>query len=717
MVVIDMKKIFILLLLAFGAVACIPEETIFSTEANRSGKKPEDTPDTPDQPEDEPIDYKGIDPRLFEVIDFNAAGLEAAKAQIELKDMLGAAQALIEYYRTRSIVNPVVNLNDKYISDVGKNIADQALEHRFYTLSFKETDTPALYYDMDGSDGKIAWETAPAGVSDKGEFIKQIHRLLWMPYQAKAYHATGDERYVQSIIDVYDDYLARYPVPKGKGSGTPWTGLQISNRLLGYLEILPYIVNSEHFTPQWCAKMAVFTHDAIECLRQTWYQPSTSNIYFSQVQSLIESAIFFPEFAQARTWFNDGVSLVTSQLLEQFYQDGVQNELDVSYHIGVVANFQEIQNFAVANNRTEGFPQDYTGPLKGACRFIMDAMYPDYTFENFNDTRSARTSKNVTARNLRNYTTMFPDDKELLWGATDGADGTAPTTLIQTYPVSGYYMMRSGWGPKEMMLIHKNNNDPANAWHCQSDNGTVALWKNGRRFLPDAGVYTYTTGATRNAFAATANHNTLTRNLADIPTGNRKGRLLLQKSDGDNLLLVTENPSYNDLTHRRAIFMVNKSFFVIVDEGYGKAAAPVNIQWYLCADTKGSLGEDAALIDDLSPAKAAGAHTVFPDGNNMAFRTFSETDGGLAATSGSSWVSDDIDDRYARKFYRLTVDKAADKAARFITVIYPVSDTVPDITAQFTDNAAGAEGTFHEKGTAVKVSIDGTEYPLSYTLQ
>ncbi len=183
-----MRKIIIPFLIICGglAAACIPAETVFSTEANRPGKKPEETPDTPEVPVNPDIDYKGIDPRLFEVINMDFPGLEAMKAQYEEKDMYGAAAALKEYYRTRTgVVNPAVNLDDKTISASGKSIADQALEHRFYTISNTEgtgSDGFTLYYDADGADGKISWEKAPDGVLDKEEYLKQIHRFMWMPY-------------------------------------------------------------------------------------------------------------------------------------------------------------------------------------------------------------------------------------------------------------------------------------------------------------------------------------------------------------------------------------------------------------------------------------------------------------------------------------------------------------------------------------------------------
>ena len=60
-----------------------------------------------------------------------------------------------------------------------------------------------------------------------------------------------------------------------------------------------------------------------------------------------------------------------------------------------------------------------------------------------------------------------------------------------------------------------------------------------------------------------------------------------------------------------------------------------------------------------------------------------------------------------------------DGAARFITVIYPFSNSFSDntIDAIFTDNTEeGSAGTFHAEGAAVKVTVNGKEYELSYTL-
>ena len=75
--------------------------------------------------------------------------------------------------------------------------------------------------------------------------------------------------------------------------------------------------------------------------------------------------------------------------------------------------------------------------------------------------------------------------------ATEGKQGKTPEELIQLYKDGGYYMLRSKWASDAMMMVVKNNNNPKNYVHCQPDNGTFSLYRDGRNFLPDAGFFTY----------------------------------------------------------------------------------------------------------------------------------------------------------------------------------------------------------------------------------
>ena len=267
--------------------------------------------------------------------------------------------------------------------------------------------------------------------------------------------------------------------------------------------------------------------------------------------------------------------------------------------------------------------------------------------------------------------------------------------------------------------IHKNCYDPNRTGlngHNHPDNGHIMLYVNGRKFLPDAGVMSYS-GSDYSTYRSTEMHNTITKARGNITS--RKGKLLKTESTTGYELIVTENEAYADLTHRRAIFFVGGKFFVIVDEAYGTAADKVNLNFKLWggkgndADGYPVSGKDYTVIDE-----GAGAHSNFDDSNNIIMKSFSETESTFEKNTG--YYSNEIGQMTQRWWYRMDVDKAADKAARFVTVVYPfgkVEDYANQtITASFIDNAPEEAGTFHADGAAVRVIVNGVTHNLSYKL-
>lgn len=709
-----MKKILLFLLSILCLAACAVEDYEDAVLGN------------PDLPLIiEPGKTDGVEQDIFALLNLDYPGLEEVKAYCEAEDYGNAAARLLQYYRERPVYNPNVNLLQTTASETEISYADQASkegEYRFKVYEYVESEGQC--WSFKGDDGKIDWSFIPESMAGEVEFKYQLHRHQWMIPQAKAYRATGDDKYIKAWIDVYFDWLATFPCPEGRvenqNTNPQWYGLQTSVRAIDQLDILTYYVHSELFTTDILTKFLVAYYQHIESIIANWWHDSASNIRLSQEQAVALAGMMMPEFKKSAEWFSTGKEAITSQLTNQFNSDGVHNEFDPSYHLGAVADFYNIYKVAQANGKLNEFPSDYTECLRNAAKFIMDVTYPDYSMDNINDTRSARMTKSVLTRNLRQYSEMFPDDEELKWFAYEGKYGTRPQSTLITYPTSGYYIMRNGWLSSSTMLIHKNCYDPDRTGlngHNHPDNGHVVLYINGRKFLPDAGVMSYS-GSDFSIYRSTEMHNTITKARANITS--RKGKLLKTESSTGYELIVTENEAYADLTHRRAIFFVGGKFFVIVDEAYGTAAEVVNLNFKLWggkgkdADGYPESGKNYTVIDE------AGAHSNFDDGNNIIIKSVSETSDGYVFNNGTGYYSNEIGQKTQRYWYRIDVNKAADKAARFITVICPFGKTEDyanqTITAEFIDNAPEAAGTFHADGASVRVSVNGTNYSLSYKL-
>ena len=134
-------------------------------------------------------------------------------------------------------------------------------------------------------------------------------------------------------------------------------------------------------------------------------------------------------------------------------------------------------------------------------------------------------------------------------------------------------------------------------------------------------------------------------------------------------------------------------------------------------------GTDATAIDEYEGMNCGGAHSLFNDGNNLLLRTFSETSDDFALDKDDDRYFSVAENKQTRRYwYEVSVTKKADKAARFVTVILPFGNVADfagqNISASFIDNPNPEDaGTFHgNDGAAVKVTINGNDYSLSYNL-
>lgn len=100
------------------------------------------------------------------------------------------------------------------------------------------------------------------------------------------------------------------------------------------------------------------------------------------------------------------------------------------------------------------------------------------------------------------------------------------------------------------------------------------------------------------------------------------------------------------------------------------------------------------------------AHTAFADGNNLLVRTFANK--AVTTTARTGYVSLVLDVTTERPSYQVDLAKSAgDKAARFITVLYPASDASAEtVSAEFIDEE------FSE--TAARISGDGRRSDLPH---
>lgn len=651
---------------------------------------------------------EGIDASVFEVLVLEYSGLTKVKRAYDMGDYYMALEELMNYYRSRTHgLNPNVDLQTAAPTDNDRRWADYALRengYRFYVNNYYDAaagdKVPYSYMNDEGTG--IDWTKCPTGDQEQRY---QLHRHQWMVPQAKTYYDSGDEKYVQNWMEVYADWIRQNPKPEQGTDVTnhsSWRPLDVAARLIDQCALLEYYQNSESVTVEWlCEVLKRLDEHANHILNN---YSTTSNHLITQAQAVTFAGMLFPELKNAATWKQSGTGVLSREVTAQYFPDGWLMDGDLHYHISGIEDFRISLEVAQRNGEQSRFPESYVSSMRKMTDVVMNMIYPDYTVPNMADTRRETWTQRVLQRNLNNYYTLFPDNQEMLWMATGGTSGTMPETRVKTFPDAGYYVMRTGWTKDDMMMVLQNTPDgPSEQWHRQSDNNTFELWVRGRNFFPDSGCFSYggtsESNAQRRKYAASSAHNTLTLDGKNVASD---GRMRKQESRSTSTftyeVLVLENPSYENLTHRRVVFLVDNKFYVLLDEAIGTAEGTVNLNFNV---TEGS--ESQVVLD----AAKGGFHTAFADGNNLFVTTYAPKKGIFERMDG--FVSYNINKSSERQAYRLNVDKTAEESLYFVTLMVPAEDAA---AVEASVNSLDVTST----GGTVRLEVGGRSYKLSYTL-
>jgi heparan-sulfate lyase len=612
---------------------------------------------------------------VFELLDLKRPGLEKVQSLIENEKYEAASSALLDYFRNRSGVNnPEVDLNKVRISAEEQKWADDGLKHIFFVHKGYQ---PSYFYGED-----IDWEYWP--VQDN-ELRWQLHRHKWWTPMGKAYKVSGDEKYASEWVKQYIDWIKKNPLltPTKAEQGAmdremlkklenvryAWRPLEVSNRLQDQTAQFMYFVGSKNFTPEFLTEFLVNYHRHAERVMGN-YSKQGNHLLF-EAQRMIYAGAFFPEFKRAESWRKSGIGILNDEIKVQVYEDGFQYELDPHYHLASINIFIKGIEIADVNGYKEEFPVSYLETVEKMIMAVINYSFPNYQNPCFSDAKLDK--KPEMLKNYKRWAKVFPKNNQILYMATEGKKGELPAYLSKRYENSGFFIFRNGWKEDATVMVLKAG--PPAFWHNQPDNGTFELYVNGRNFFPDAGSYVYAGSAEvnkeRDWFRQTMVHKTLTLNNANIEQTDSK--CLLWETGSNTEKLVVENQSYADLKHRRTVFFVDKSFFVIVDEAAGNATGDVAVHYQL-SEGKVTVDTEKLMVN-----------TLYTDNNNMLVQGFGAKETRLAEEEG--WVSYAYRQKNERPAFSFRTQKNSQEPVRFITVIYPVSKKSPCISAKFSSKS------------------------------
>jgi len=516
---------------------------------------------------------------IWSRLDLSRPGLETVSACCNDGDYSAAAAALLDYYRRRSgIATPEISDPSKVIITAEQQkMADDALVHKFFVMDGYEV------YNY-GED--INWRYWP--IQDN-ELRWQLHRHKWFSALGRAWRVTGDEKYAREWAYEYLDWIAKNPLVEldpdefemtsGNTSLSEaqenmrfaWRPLEVSHRVQDQVFQFQLFIDSESFTPEFLVAFLENYYRQADYLRRH-YSAKGNHLLF-EAQRIFYAGAFFPEFKDAALWRKDGIDILNREMMAQVYPDGVQWELDPHYHLACINIFCKALDMAALCGMRDDFPRAFCDRLEKMMEFYGNICYPDYQTPCFSDARL--TDIDEVKEDWRRWSRLFPQNDYIRWMASGGREGREPEYQSVGYLNGGFFVFRSSRGMDAVQMVVKAG--PKGEWHCQPDNGTFELWCRGRQLFPDSGSYVYAGDKEvmrwRKLFRSTAFHNTVTLDGKDLET--TESRTVLWQPEGRVQKLVTENPSYQGLTHRRTIEFIGGRRFVIKDELFGDAVGKV----------------------------------------------------------------------------------------------------------------------------------------------
>lgn len=572
-----------------------------------------------------------------------------------------AAEALMQYFRDRTTVKHPIDRRSKEkflgrcASENDFTHANDALRHIF----IGQTAYPPHFCGED-----INWNTRP--VSDM-EWVWQLNRMYFWNSMGKVYWHSGEEKYAAAWCEQVVDWIRKNP--NDPEHGYAWRSIEAGIRGYSWTGLFQRFLDSPYFTPEVLVAFLNSCYDHAEYL-MTQYR-SGSNWGLMEAEGLAFIAITFPEFRDAEKWRKEAFRRLNNEIRIQVYPDGQQRELAMGYHLGCISWFLRTYELAQLNNVDDAFPESYLERIEKMCEVPMKLCLPDGTNVPFGDAWAGKPGQH--AERFLEWSKLF-DREDFLYLATEGKEGTAPAATAYALKKSGLYSMRSGWDAKAICLVLKCG--PDGGGHCQPDNGTFDLYAGGRNLMPDAGSYIYSGDPEGRAwFRQTKVHQTLTLNGENI----KYAPALLHWEPGEDLdVLVVENAGYDELTHRRSVFFINKRYFIIVDEAIGPAEGDIALHF--------QLAPGAADFDYENLAVS----TAYPDGWNVLVRTNPQEGLELAREEGQ--VSFEYTQKEPRPAFAYHVEKVPGSAGlRFVTLVTPYETEKPTVSIRlFGDPRPGA---------------------------
>ncbi|NLP83018.1 hypothetical protein HF576_04100 [Microbacterium sp. CFH 90308] len=491
---------------------------------------------------------------LGQLLDLTRPELAGVAAELTAGDDAGAADALKEYYATRTGVDfpaPGGSGGDATADELVAGVFRFGDETRnFYNATEQKID-------VDWGDAWGGTDAAPGGAQT------WMTDFVFMPTLVSAYleESDPDKRaaYAAAWMDISLDFVA---------DNASWP----QNRNLSAAKRLAQLVGSFSVfraEPSIDATDLVAylsaVHSTSDFLASVLQTHVGNNWYVSMARSMYAAGVYLPEFKNALGWETFAVRAVERFLRTYLQGDGVYREPTFNYQAYVADLINNMITIADVNGR------ELPRALVQAADWIADVLFatrqPDLEAALIGDTPNVDAgARAIRATGVRNAWSDFT------WVGSGRTHGTTPTLGSTLYPIS-FAVQRSGWDAEARYLLINNHNSSYTASHRHPDDLSLVMAAYGRPLIVDPGVGDYSATPTNDWMRRTTEaHNTIEVDRKPQAAGVTRAMSLWRSNAGLDVYRG-QAMGYQPVAHDRVVYFVKPGFWVVSDDLTGDTAA------------------------------------------------------------------------------------------------------------------------------------------------
>ena len=438
--------------------------------------------------------------------------------------------------------------------------------------------------------GEVDFARNLGGASNYG-----FHYFGWITPLKHAYRLTGEEKYAQTFVDIFTQWRRQRDLARGdiQNLDVIWNELGCK-RARAFCDLYFATIHAKaahHVDYHRMMLKTILGHGRWLHRHQQAYRAGNWQVYGAQTLCALGRS--FPEFKEASRWLKRGVKWIVAHTQRDVYADGCHKERAPHYHLGVVKSSYDVYRVLIGVDAVATQREKLGQALETMLLWTLSISTPSGHSPAIGD------SEYDAPQNHYLQIGLARRNPHLVWAAQALGLNTPVSACPPTYASinqqpSGFWIVRSGWGPEDFYFAI--NYGPHGGGHSHREALAFQLWAHGRPLAVDCGRgVSYDDPLHKPWYCSTDAHNMISVDHQAPGRKGGKGRLRFWRQQGPIDFAAFTHNGYQSLgvAHRRCLLLNRERQYAIVFDFLTSAANHI-YHWLLNSPLALRAQEDGA---------------------------------------------------------------------------------------------------------------------------